>query len=121
LGSAPPTVFRGWRSKYKKASRKIKEALAEKKYSEVADVGTKMAFAITPPEYSFNVVLAGVQAYQIGKELGWRPSSKTLAERGIHEAEKVTSYRLRPRQTKAVKRLIRSSLEKFKKEKGETS
>ena len=121
MGSAPPTIFRGWRRKYKAASKKIKEGLAEKKYKEVAEVAAKMAFVTTSPKYSFNVVLAGVQAYQIGKEQGWRPSSEALAERGIREAEKVTHYRLSPRQSKAVKRLIQASLEKFRKETGETS
>jgi len=121
LGSAPPTVFRGWRKKYKAASRKIKEDLAEKKYEEVAEVATKMAFIIKPPEYSFNVILAGVLAYQTGKEQGWRPSSEALAERGIRKAEKETHYRLSPRQAKTVRRLIRTSLERFRKETEETS
>jgi hypothetical protein len=116
LGSSPPTVFRGWRRKYKAASRKIKEGLAEKRYKEAAEVATRMAFAITPPKYSFNAILAGVQAYQIGKEQDWRPSPEELAERGIRKAEEVTHYRLSPKQVKTVKRLIKTSLDKLKKE-----
>lgn len=121
MGSAPPTVFRGWRRKYKAASRRIKEGLTEKEYKNVAKVATRMAFAVTPPEYSFNAILSGVQAYQIGKEQNWRPSSEKLAEEGIKKTEEITQYKLRPRQAKNIKRLIKSSLDKLKKEMEGTS
>lgn len=121
LGSAPPTVFRGWRSKYKAASRRIKEGLTDKKYKDVAKVATRMAFVVTPPKYSFSAILAGVQAYQMGKEQKWRPSSDELAKAGIKKAEQITEYRLRPQQVKSIKRLIQASLDKVKKEMEETS
>ena len=122
MGSSPPTVFRGKRRKYRAASKRIQTGLAEKNYTEVAEIATKMAFATrASSEDTFAVFLAGVQAYQIGKKEEWSLSPGILAERGIREVEKATEHRLRPGQAKTVKRLIQESLKKSVDELGDSS
>lgn len=121
MGSSPPTVFRGWRSKYRVASKKLKDALIAGEYKEAANVGVRAAIVTTPPKQSFNIILASVEAYREAKEQNWQPSSESLAERGIREAERTTKYKLAPQQEQAAKRLIQKSLEKAKAEAGEAT
>lgn len=118
MGSNPPQIFRGWRSRYRRASKKLTKALAARRYEEVANVGAKIAIVTTPSKQSFSIILASVEAYKEGKNQGWRPSPEILAEKGVREAERVTEYKLTPEQEKTVKRLIQASLEKAKKETG---
>lgn len=103
---------------YRKARRKLVNALKSDNFSYAARIATSVTISQAPVRDVVSLFLAGAEAFREGKEEEWAPELEELVSDGLRYAQKETGYELTPDTRELFSSILATNLRRVGEKKG---